>query len=122
MRIVNDRARLSHLFGHGPSPFSETQQWAIIAFSGTKRTPTRLFGLSESIDDPVRPAADGGVEDQPRMVILRVAQQIRLAVEDEARPFEVGAKHGGIDRSDEHTSELQSLMRISYAVFCLKKK
>src|SRR3546814_18992782 len=97
MRIVNDRARLSHLFGHGPSPFSETQQWAIIAFSGTKRTPTRLFGLSEPIDDPVRPAADGGVEDQPRMVILRVAQQIRLAVEDEARPFEVGAKHGGID-------------------------
>src|SRR3546814_7814790 len=26
-----------------------------------------------------------------------------------------------IDRSEEHTSELQSLMRISYAVFCLKK-
>src|SRR3546814_8151016 len=26
------------------------------------------------------------------------------------------------DRSEEHTSELQSLMRISYAVFCLKKK
>src|SRR3546814_10687306 len=31
---------------------------------------------------------------------------------------------GGLDnwRSEEHTSELQSLMRISYAVFCLKKK
>src|SRR3546814_3419832 len=29
---------------------------------------------------------------------------------------------GWIDRSEEHTSELQSLMRISYAVFCLKKK
>src|SRR3546814_3119171 len=28
----------------------------------------------------------------------------------------------GIQRSEEHTSELQSLMRISYAVFCLKKK
>src|SRR3546814_4798102 len=28
----------------------------------------------------------------------------------------------GIIRSEEHTSELQSLMRISYAVFCLKKK
>src|SRR3546814_9514281 len=28
----------------------------------------------------------------------------------------------GIWRSEEHTSELQSLMRISYAVFCLKKK
>src|SRR3546814_1249689 len=29
---------------------------------------------------------------------------------------------GGRTRSEEHTSELQSLMRISYAVFCLKKK
>src|SRR3546814_1826123 len=29
---------------------------------------------------------------------------------------------GGAARSEEHTSELQSLMRISYAVFCLKKK
>src|SRR3546814_15339581 len=29
---------------------------------------------------------------------------------------------GDVDRSEEHTSELQSLMRISYAVFCLKKK
>src|SRR3546814_13951554 len=28
----------------------------------------------------------------------------------------------GTERSEEHTSELQSLMRISYAVFCLKKK
>src|SRR3546814_10145991 len=28
----------------------------------------------------------------------------------------------GADRSEEHTSELQSLMRISYAVFCLKQK
>src|SRR3546814_6064894 len=31
-------------------------------------------------------------------------------------------KHGDADRSEEHTSELQSLMRISYAVLCLKKK
>src|SRR3546814_9125941 len=28
----------------------------------------------------------------------------------------------GLERSDEHTSELQSLMRLAYAVFCLKKK
>src|SRR3546814_8184838 len=28
----------------------------------------------------------------------------------------------GVERSEEHTSEIQSLMRISYAVFCLKKK
>src|SRR3546814_5224145 len=32
-----------------------------------------------------------------------------------------GWKGGYFDRSEEHTSELQSLMRISYAVFCLKK-
>src|SRR3546814_6749662 len=31
-------------------------------------------------------------------------------------------RRGGKGRSEEHTSELQSLMRISYAVFCLKKK
>src|SRR3546814_8219221 len=34
----------------------------------------------------------------------------------------VGSAGGGAVRSEEHTSELQSLMRISYAVFCLKKK
>src|SRR3546814_2600767 len=34
----------------------------------------------------------------------------------------VGNGKAQIDRSEEHTSELQSLMRISYAVFCLKKK
>src|SRR3546814_9720041 len=32
------------------------------------------------------------------------------------------APDAGLQRSEEHTSELQSLMRISYAVFCLKKK
>src|SRR3546814_1079487 len=32
------------------------------------------------------------------------------------------AQYAGLVRSEEHTSELQSLMRISYAVFCLKKK
>src|SRR3546814_7512828 len=32
------------------------------------------------------------------------------------------ARRRARDRSEEHTSELQSLMRISYAVFCLKKK
>src|SRR3546814_6490156 len=37
--------------------------------------------------------------------------------------FRVVAEHAFIRvRSEEHTSELQSLMRISYAVFCLKKK
>src|SRR3546814_5098762 len=35
-------------------------------------------------------------------------------------PWRCGARR--MTRSEEHTSELQSLMRISYAVFCLKKK
>src|SRR3546814_8269418 len=41
-------------------------------------------------------------------------------VTDLARAAEVNP--GAMTRSEEHTSELQSLMRISYAVFCLKKK
>src|SRR3546814_3671747 len=39
-----------------------------------------------------------------------------------ARETEHGGTRSTGDRSEEHTSELQSLMRISYAVFCLKKK
>src|SRR3546814_2762066 len=40
------------------------------------------------------------------------------------RPWYVSGMFSSVDsdRSDEHTSELQSLMRISYAAFCLKKK
>src|SRR3546814_9220905 len=41
------------------------------------------------------------------------------------RPLPCEGREGlgrGVSRSEEHTSELQSLMRISYAVFCLKKK
>src|SRR3546814_2547293 len=34
----------------------------------------------------------------------------------------VAGRYSDLGRSEEHTSELQSLMRISYAVFCLKKK
>src|SRR3546814_9837524 len=43
--------------------------------------------------------------------------------EAEMMPVAVTARgEGAAIRSEEHTSELQSLMRISYAVFCLKKK
>src|SRR3546814_1671701 len=42
---------------------------------------------------------------------------------DHPRDVAVGdQRDAAADRSEEHTSELQSLMRISYAVFCLKKK
>src|SRR3546814_7250637 len=39
-----------------------------------------------------------------------------------ARRLELESINPSLGRSEEHTSELQSLMRISYAVFCLKKK
>src|SRR3546814_10883576 len=39
-----------------------------------------------------------------------------------AKHYGVKVRAFNISRSEEHTSELQSLMRISYAVFCLKKK
>src|SRR3546814_6579670 len=60
-----------------------------------------------------RDAVEGGVDRQPRFgadheQIERVGQAL--------------ADRVGALRSEEHTSELQSLMRISYAVFCLKKK
>src|SRR3546814_8400615 len=45
--------------------------------------------------------------------------EIVKLVEGECVFVEAGVEN---DRSEEHTSELQSLMRISYAVFCLKKK
>src|SRR3546814_9499022 len=43
---------------------------------------------------------------------------------DDRRPpgLEENQNHEHDERSEEHTSELQSLMRISYAVFCLKKQ
>src|SRR3546814_3556220 len=60
----------------------------------------------------------GGARRIGRVIALALAQRgwdvavhyVRSAVEAQAT------------RSEEHTSELQSLMRISYAVFCLKKK
>src|SRR3546814_2275189 len=48
--------------------------------------------------------------------IERVQIELTLAALEECGPRKV------MLRSEEHTSELQSLMRISYAVFCLKKK
>src|SRR3546814_1270269 len=69
-----------------------------------------------------------------RQHLARPAQQLGDQVERVLRPqrdqdlvrlrLDAAARqHAGADlRSEEHTSELQSLMRISYAVFCLKKK
>src|SRR3546814_9975651 len=51
-----------------------------------------------------------------------VHDRIEFAAADLVRYLERDHIVRAVDRSEEHTSELQSLMRISYAVFCLKKK
>src|SRR3546814_3034369 len=53
---------------------------------------------------------------------LQSAGQRRAMRHDRHGLVEAGREHVPVARSEEHTSELQSLMRISYAVFCLKKK
>src|SRR3546814_10454066 len=52
---------------------------------------------------------------------VQVALSLRLALQGCVIVHDIDAAVTG-HRSEEHTSELQSLMRISYAVFCLKKK
>src|SRR3546814_21166190 len=73
--------------------------------------------------------ADGEARHADRLAhVIAVAEAHHAAVEGqrgrealEHRAHLVDAEAGAV-RSEEHTSELQSLMRISYAVFCLKKK
>src|SRR3546814_9444000 len=69
-----------------------------------------------------------GVDAAAHRLVLRAAQREFLAVAHRLHEF-VGQEDAmvqvqrlAVERSEEHTSELQSLMRISYAVFCLKKK
>src|SRR3546814_4561180 len=59
-----------------------------------------------------------------RDILAAANDDILLAVGDEqiALGIEPADVAGAVPRSEEHTSELQSLMRISYAVFCLKKQ
>src|SRR3546814_8645255 len=53
----------------------------------------------------------------------QASRTCRLHLREQARGAfrHLGPDHGSAARSEEHTSELQSLMRISYAVFCLQK-
>src|SRR3546814_8020242 len=53
-------------------------------------------------------------------IVLSVDEKSQIQALDRTQPG-LPLKRGRGARSEEHTSELQSLMRISYAVFCLKK-
>src|SRR3546814_4641473 len=79
--------------------FPYTTLFRSIARSGFTRSPANAIALAEQLVPVFARLIDGD-------------------------HFGVGEERqcGGIERSEEHTSELQSLMRISYAVFCLKKK
>src|SRR3546814_8964281 len=69
---------------------------------------------------PLQSVADIGVSDGPNQ-ISRENGKRRVVVQANVRGRDVASVVADA-RSEEHTSELQSLMRISYAVFCLKPK
>src|SRR3546814_16744447 len=83
---------------------------------------TYLHTLSLLDALPISAAGDrGDLVEYGERLYLQIAQQLRGGVAGQAIPVGkalIGAKR----RSEEHTSELQSIMRKSYAVFCLKKK
>src|SRR3546814_2828092 len=76
-----------------------------------------------SLDARLQPAiADG--EQAPRTAQVRTVAYASVAkpAASPGQPVVTFTAEREGERSEEHTSELQSLMRISYAVFCLKKK
>src|SRR3546814_1103506 len=84
----------------------------------------RLIGLAFLIVDRLRAETAGEFQPAREMIDgdhpLRAHQEGGLHREQADR---AAAPDGDrVARSEEHTSELQSLMRISYAVFCLQKK
>src|SRR3546814_206272 len=94
----------------GPHPRGRVGQGRVQP-RGDPRSPPPGPAGSGGGDRPADPAAGGGG--------AAVAAQRHHRC---AREAAQGLRQRGPPRSEEHTSELQSLMRISYAVFCLKKK
>src|SRR3546814_5025134 len=78
---------------------------------------------SPSAPDPAKRSATASPSKLPRRLVNmeNSASRVRSAVGRVVSPLGASIERPR-HRSEEHTSELQSLMRISYAVFCLKKK
>src|SRR3546814_19221268 len=95
-------------------------------FKDLAPTDIYTYGHTLSLHDalPIRPVRGGGKAARTAAAgpagrrAARRPQAHRRCVPARRRCRRVAAR----PRSEEHTSELQSLMRISYAVFCLKKK
>src|SRR3546814_2600481 len=79
--------------------------------------------VGERLEDDVDVGLAGAdAEDRaPAHAVQRLEHRVAVLADEGLERGGIAADHGG-GRSEEHTSELQSLMRISYAVFCLKKK
>src|SRR3546814_9302269 len=87
----------------------------VVAVGAAERLGTLQRGQPAADQQPV-PVCAVLLEQQDRFAVRSHA---RLA----ARGLQFHQRQQAVHfRSEEHTSELQSLMRISYAVFCLKKK
>src|SRR3546814_4744838 len=92
--------------------------------NAVRQTGPRHFNLSEKRLFRCRPVSPSAVIAPAGGAGHRSGHKLRVEtlVKPVHRPVQMrpGGAAGG--RSEEHTSELQSLMRISYAVFCLIKK
>src|SRR3546814_4671928 len=76
-----------------------------------------------AIAGAAQPVEERGPGDVRRLITAFNAMRARLLAMLDEKDRMLGAiGHDLRTRSEEHTSEIQSLMRISYAVFCLKKK
>src|SRR3546814_1058125 len=82
---------------------------------GRAAQPQRAGARRRSLHAPARAPVPQVPEPFAGALLPRTAPQ-------QGAPSAAADQHVGDRRSEEHTSELQSLMRISYAVFCLKKK
>src|SRR3546814_1401292 len=86
-------------------------------------TPVPILPAEEFRDVPADGSAVAGLlaafETDYLVLLHRLSHRLRSQEAAEDALHDVYLK---LRRSEEHTSELQSLMRISYAVFCLKKK
>src|SRR3546814_2899088 len=81
----------------------------------------RLWRIVDSIKDTLE---DRRVNPQDDIISMLWKAEIdgQPTTMDDMENYSEVLFIAGLDRSEEHTSELQSLLRISYAVFCLKKK
>src|SRR3546814_5605834 len=93
----------------------------LLAHIADERLEDFLFRIEIGVEAAERGSGAARNRADRRFVKAALAEFDRRRVEQLAQrpPSALGAR--GL-RSEEHTSELQSLMRISYAVFCLKTK